>query len=62
MIQDHPHIRAARVCPLCGGSTKPIGNVCCWPCYRTQGLRYGNPAAELVIEAREVELIQEARS
>lgn len=52
MTEDHPFVRASTVCPLCEGS-KGTCLVVCWPCYRTHGLRYGNPEAEARIDERE---------
>lgn len=49
---DNPHVRNARLCPLCDGD-KAQGLVACWPCYNTHGLRYGNAIAESRIAARE---------
>ena len=43
-------VRSHSVCPLCY-HTKEIGLVACWPCYRIQGLRTGNPKAEASIRA-----------
>lgn len=49
---DYPHLRAAGTCPLCA-KAKPSGLVCCWPCYRSHNVRYGNGWAEAQFEAAE---------
>jgi hypothetical protein len=49
---DNPRVRASLVCPLCNGA-KASGLVACWPCFRTSGLKQGDPAAEARIAARE---------
>jgi hypothetical protein len=54
---DHPNVRASVVCPLCQG-VKDAGLVACWPCYRKNEMRYGNPAAELKIDQAEKRLGQ----
>lgn len=38
---EFKHIRSHKLCPLCERE-KGIGPVVCWPCYRSNGLRYGN--------------------
>ncbi len=53
---DNPHVRADAFCPLCEG-VKGAGLVCCWPCYRREGMRNGNPKAEAAI-ARRNELLR----
>lgn len=50
MTEDNPRVRASIACPLCGGF-KSQGLVACWPCYRSNGLKYGNPEAEAKIAA-----------
>ena len=49
---DHPNVRASVVCPLCQGA-KDAGLVACWPYYRKNEMRYGNPDAELKIDQAE---------
>jgi hypothetical protein len=38
--RDYPMTRRGRVCPFCL-KQKDHGCLACWPCYREQGLRYG---------------------
>jgi hypothetical protein len=38
--QDYPHTRRGSVCPFCL-KQKNHGLLTCWPCFREQGLRYG---------------------
>lgn len=45
---DYVTVRLSTQCPLCLGA-KPQGLIACWPCYRSQGLRYCNPVAEAKI-------------
>lgn len=49
---DYPLVRASAVCPLCRGA-KDTGLVACWPCYRKDELKYGNPDADLKIAQAE---------
>ncbi len=56
---DNPHIRSDNTCPLCLG-VKDDHLVCCWSCYRSEGLRYGNEAAMQKIKAREQFLCKQA--
>ena len=49
-MNTEERIRSHPVCPLCYG-LKDGGLVVCWPCYRTEGLRQGNPQAEARIRA-----------
>jgi hypothetical protein len=49
---DNPRVRASLVCPLCNGA-KDAGLVACWPCFRSSGLKQGDPAAEARVAARE---------
>lgn len=49
---DYPNVRANIRCPLCPGG-KEAGLLVCWPCYRAQGFRYGNPEAERSIKRAE---------
>ena len=51
-MTDHPRVRAADNCPLCGGA-KNAGLVACWPCYRSRDLRGGNAVAERLIDQAE---------
>jgi hypothetical protein len=37
---DYPHIRRSTICPFCLKG-KNHGLLACWPCFREQGLRYG---------------------
>lgn len=55
MQLDHPEVRASVVCPLCLGP-KDTGLICCWSCYRSKELRYGNPEAEQSLNEAEFEL------
>jgi hypothetical protein len=55
MSLDNPRVRASLVCPLCNGA-KASGLVACWPCFRTSGLKQGDPAAERAIAERETSL------
>jgi hypothetical protein len=57
-MQDYPHVRASEVCPLCYGH-KDQGLIACWPCYHTQGLRYGNNEAEELMKQTESRLCGE---
>lgn len=52
---DNPKVRAHHLCPFCNGPKDP-GCVACWPCFRTCGLKYGDPAAERKLAEREREL------
>jgi hypothetical protein len=52
MSLDNPRVRASLVCPLCNGA-KASGLIACWPCFRTSGLREGDPAADARVAARE---------
>ena len=49
-MDDHPRVRASRICPLCDGP-KAVGLVACQPCYHD--LRPINPEAEALIDERE---------
>ena len=49
---DHPWVRASCTCPLCQ-DFKDGNLVTCWRCYNVYGLRYGNPAAEALIDEAE---------
>lgn len=51
-MTDHPLIRADGYCPICH-SRKDVGTVACWACYRSHGMKYGNPETERIIAARE---------
>jgi hypothetical protein len=55
MTPDNPRVRASLICPLCNGA-KGAGLVACWPCFRSSGLKQGDPAAERRVAAREAEL------
>jgi hypothetical protein len=44
-MADHPHTRAATVCPLCGAH-KPRGLLACRPCHNAHSLGDGNPHVE----------------
>ena len=52
MTLDHPFVRRSTQCVLCNG-VKDCGTLTCWTCYRVHGLRYGNRAAEGVIDGAE---------
>lgn len=45
VILDNPRTRANYTCPFCFGS-KDQGLLACWRCFKTSGLRNGNPQAE----------------
>ena len=55
---DHIKVRALNWCLICKGH-KDTGLVCYWPCYRKDGLRYGNEKMELAIDTLELELGRE---
>lgn len=50
MSSEEKRVRSHPVCPLCYG-VKGSGLVVCGPCYRVQGMRYGNRQAEARIRA-----------
>lgn len=52
---DNPHVRDSLVCPLCHANKNP-GLIACWPCYRSHGMKYGNPQAERIVAAAEATL------
>jgi hypothetical protein len=52
---DHPHIRALIVCPLCQGQ-KDKELLVCWPCFRRDRMRYGNPTVEAILDKLEADL------
>lgn len=57
-VIDYPNIRRDPSCPFCT-RTKTHGLLVCWPCYRTEGLRYGENARQAtILEAREQRLIE----
>lgn len=57
---DNYRVRNQNTCPFCMGS-KDLGTVACWPCYRSERLRYGNPEAETVISGFEDFLCSQER-
>lgn len=52
---DYPNIRASKICPLCR-KDKEQDLLVCWTCFRKYKMRYGNPAAESLIDQVEAEL------
>ena len=52
---DRPRLRAIGSCPICH-KDKDCGQVVCWPCYRKQGLKWGNPKVEEILDQWEKNL------
>jgi hypothetical protein len=49
---DYPHIRRDTYCPFCGDH-KRAGLLACWPCFQSNGMKYGDTRAENVLRDRE---------
>lgn len=57
---DHPLVRASLGCPFCR-KQKDAGLVACWACFRSTGLRNGEPHAEYTLDLAEAKLASDAR-
>jgi len=49
---SHPNLRRSTTCPFCD-AYKNTGLIACWPCFGEQGLKFGNPQAEAILDAAE---------
>jgi hypothetical protein len=54
--QDHVHLRAREVCPLCLMTNKARGLLVCWACFNEHGMAEGNPTIEEKLRDLEEEL------
>jgi hypothetical protein len=60
MTLDNPLTRSGFTCPICLGP-KDRGLVACWYCFKTSGLKNGEPHAEQVVSDFEAFLESQER-